>query len=626
MVRRPPSAWQRVAIVGMALWGLMTICPDFLRPFWHYGTLGFYGNNDGRVGGVSETIDALPRGCIKDGDWIEMRPAWLPSRDLLLVFGGMGGLQYVRLDQVAHLNIATVKNGPVHACTIRAQALPKGEGNPLHDPSAWAFWLPILLEDFLGVLFILACTRIVWQHANAVTWGFFLYGVWFNPGQFFGLYAELMPYPPLIILQEVAQSLFQAAGYVGFIIFALRFPDDPIAPGWRPLYRILPALGVVLAALQLWSFATGFGVRTENTSENFYIAGALVDVGVWVILYLRYRRMPPLDRQRARWVLWGCAVGLSAFILADISEATSMLEFLWDPSEPQLAALYMVNFLVVCAVYFAIRRHRVFDVRFALTRWTSYVLVWAVAGALLMVGEQLLEDFLHRLLDRVLEGAATAVLLGWISKFVALFILGPALILGGEETRKALNEYCNRMFFPRLYNTQRKLGEIFKQFRAALDSPSIDQLLVDVPTQRLGLASAATFRRQSGAGFERMEASDAWKGVAKAAIPSSAEFIRSLQQLEAPKRIADDLRLPVEVPPDIARPVLAVPIHDLTDELAGFVLYGGHLEGDDILKVELEISRELAEEASRAYSRIQMQSLQDALVAVSEADALGRVE
>lgn len=66
-----------------------------------------------------------------------------------------------------------------------------------------------------------------------------------------------------------------------------------------------------------------------------------------------------------------------------------------------------------------------------------------------------------------------------------------------------------------------------------------------------------------------------------------------------------------------------VAIHDIADELAAFVLYGGHVEGDDILK--LEISRELAEEASRGYSRIEMQSLQDALLAATDANALGIV-
>src|SRR5579864_1340739 len=132
MVRHPPSRWQRFVIVGLTLWGLITICPDLLRPFWHYGTLGFEADNNGLIDAVSPTIKATPRGCIQDGDWIAMSPTWHPSRDLLLIFA----------------------------------------------------------EDILGILFILVCARIVWQHSSPATWGFFLYGVWFNPGQFFGLYAE----------------------------------------------------------------------------------------------------------------------------------------------------------------------------------------------------------------------------------------------------------------------------------------------------------------------------------------------------------------------------------------------------------------------------------------------------
>jgi hypothetical protein len=593
MVRHPPSRWQRTIIVGLALWGLITISPDLLRPFWHYGTLGFEADNNGYIDDVSPTIKATPKGCIKDGDWIALNPSWHPSKDLLLVYGGMGGLQYVRNDQTANLPVAHVENGPVHPCRISAQPLPKGQDNPVYDHPAAEFWLPIILEDILGILFVLVCARIVWQHSSPATWGFFLYGVWFNPGQFFAFYAELMPHPWWILAQEFAQSLFQAAGYVGFILFALHFPDMPISPRWRPLYRALLLIGVALAALQLASFATAFGFKTEAVSETFYIAGSLVDVLVWVVLYLRFRNMPPLDRQRTRWVLWGSAVGLSAFILADLSESTAMLNGIWAPTEPELASLYMINFLVVVAVYVAVRRHRVFDIRFGLTRVTTYSLVVATAvGALLVV-----EQYLHEYLQHV------------IPQFLLLLILGPLLVLGGEELRKYLDGLCNRYFFPRLYNAQLHLEEIKKRFRAAPDVRSVDQLLVNVPTEWLGLASAAMFRKGDSREFHDLVASVGWDKGAGRELPSDAKLVHQLGQSDRPLRIGERESLPLETPTDVAHPVLALPISNVDDELTAVVLLGAHVEGDDVLKEEIDIADELGREASKAYSRIEMQAL-----------------
>jgi hypothetical protein len=593
MVRHPPSRWQRVLIVGLALWGLMTIVPDLARPFWHYGTLGFEADNNGFVSDVSATIKAYPKGCIRNDDWIALNPSWHPSKDLLLVYGGMGGLQYVRKDQTANLSVAHAEDGPAHACRISAQALPKGQDNPITDHPAAEFWLPIIAADILGILFIFFSARIVWQHSSPATWGFLLYGVWFNPGQFFAFYAELMPYPWLILAQEFAQSLFQAAGYVGFILFALHFPDEPISPQWRPVYRALPLIGVVLAALQLAGFATAFGFRTEAVSQTFYIAGALVDVFVWVILYLRFRSMPPLDMQRTRWVLWGSAIGLSAFILADLSESTAMLNNVWSPTEPELALLYIVNFAVVIAVYVAVRRHRVFDVRFGLTRVTTYSLVVATAVGALLVVEQFLHEYLQHL----------------IPQFILLLVLGPLLVLGGEELRKYLDGLCNRYFFPRLYNAQQHLEDIKKRFRAAHDTKSVDQLLVNVPTEWLGLASAAMFRKTDNPAFHHLVASVGWDGAFGKEIPSDTKLLHQLCLTDRPVRIGEREALPIDTPSDVAHPVLALPISNVDDELTAVVLFGAHVEGDDILKEELDITDELGREASKAYSRIEMQNL-----------------
>ena len=58
-----------------------------------------------------------------------------------------------------------------------------------------------------------------------MSWGFFLYVIWFNPGQFYAFYALLQQQPVLLLAQNLASAIAEAVGYVGLILFVLRAPD-----------------------------------------------------------------------------------------------------------------------------------------------------------------------------------------------------------------------------------------------------------------------------------------------------------------------------------------------------------------------------------------------------------------
>ena len=44
-----------------------------------------------------------------------------------------------------------------------------------------------------------------------MSWGFFLYAIWFNPGQDFVYFLVLQEHPPLLLAQELAASLAHGA-------------------------------------------------------------------------------------------------------------------------------------------------------------------------------------------------------------------------------------------------------------------------------------------------------------------------------------------------------------------------------------------------------------------------------
>ena len=113
--------------------------------------------------------------------------------------------------------------------------------------------------------------------------------------------------------------------------------------------------------------------------------GYLVDVLVILILLVRrFKIESPEDRQRTRWVFWGCAVGLSAFIFADSQSATTLWANIWTPGETFLYFAYALNAAVAIAVFHAVRKYRVVDVTFALSRSLTRPILWIMFAAILV--------------------------------------------------------------------------------------------------------------------------------------------------------------------------------------------------------------------------------------------------
>ena len=106
----------------------------------------------------------------------------------------------------------------------------------------------LLLDQLAAMLVILAAAWLVWTRPGIMTWGFFLYVIWFNPGQSAQYYALLQLYSPIALLtQNIAGAIAQAIGSAGFIWFALRAPNDETTSRWRTVELILPLIAIVLA-------------------------------------------------------------------------------------------------------------------------------------------------------------------------------------------------------------------------------------------------------------------------------------------------------------------------------------------------------------------------------------------
>jgi hypothetical protein len=602
----------RTLVLILALWGLAVIVPDFDRVFTAYATLGFQADNDG----VITAVDGPPAsaGGLGENDCVDLRRTALP--DLLAVFGGMGGMTYVRPGLEVTLYVEPAPCTPSYSgAKPRVLKARLKEATPANR-------LMLAVDEILGVFFIVIGAVLVWQKPNAMTWGFFLYGLWFNPGQYFVFYAEFQRYPYLLLTQEVLQAAAQAVGYGGFVTFALRFPHNEVEPRWRFAERLLPVLVAVLFVLQLASFGTGLGFKTEMIGRWSYAAGYAVDIVVLLILRFRRKTQAPEDQQRTRWVYWGCRVGLLAFIFADSNMATSFWNPLWEPfcgsgsrparwvcddgglSETALLACFMLNATVAVAVFHAVRRHRVIDVRFALSRGTTLLLTSVIiAGALAGIGIWI-EDYLH---ESLASRIAVYVLVVLVLKLVF------------EWLHERFNEACDHWLFHRFHLAEERLRIVADELPSVESLDAIDRTLIAEPVASLDLASAAVFRRDAAGAFRQYSEPIGWSGGRDAAIPLGEGQLRELAQQRAAIRLPERRDV---VGPKTWEPVLAMPVV-AAGGVAAIVLYGAHNTGDDVTGEEHGVLSRLLMASGNAYDRVETILLQREVEALShKLDAL----
>jgi hypothetical protein len=143
----------------------------------------------------------------------------------------LGGFRLVANQRHAELVTAATTDRPARKVDIVAKQRPY---------NGWVL-VVLLLDQLAAMLVILAAAWLVWTRPGIMTWGFFLYVIWFNPGQSAQYYALLQLYSPAALLaQGLAGSVAQGVGLAGFIWFALRAPTDETTSRWRTIERSLP--------------------------------------------------------------------------------------------------------------------------------------------------------------------------------------------------------------------------------------------------------------------------------------------------------------------------------------------------------------------------------------------------
>jgi hypothetical protein len=593
------SYWQiigRVLLVAFTFWALAMIVPDLYRLYQPLGSFGFYANNDGIITDVrgpflDQTASPAFRAGLRVGDRLDleqMRCISITTLRCASAMAALGGFRLVTNQQRAVLVMAAAPGRSTREVDIVADQRPY---------NGWVLAV-LVLDQAAAMLVILAAAWLVWTRPGIMTWGFFLYVIWFNPGQSAEYYALLQQYSPIALLtQNIAGAIAQGIGSTGFIWFALRAPNDETTSRWRAVELILPFIAIVLAGLLTLSYANLLGYPTEAVTRAGVLSGIVVAACAFLILLARQKELPPQDYQRLRWVIWGCLIGLPALVFADAGTTTTLLNNLWpgySPPEQLWGLLYLINGVLCLLVSEAVRRPYVVKVSIPLRRVT-------ILGLLLSLPVL----FLHETIDHIREAISKNVTLPawtWIA-------IAAAIIFLISKIHDSAAHYLDWLFNRSVAKAGERLGDAVLKAR---HYGEIEGQLVQGVRGALELTSASIFREQDRV-FRRTAADRAWDNAARALDPNDPMLEPAHAQ--RPYDVDGEAAARNDLPGGLMRPILAVPVGDRLRCL-GLALYGPHATGNALSHDERSMLAELADKAASALMKLDDEQLRRRIAAL----------
>jgi len=600
--RRGASLFGRAALLILTMYALTLIAPDFIRVVRPLGSFGLTINGDGLIYDVrgpfaSEQDSPAWRAGLRDGDRLDlaaMRCAPVDTNVCASMLAQWGGVSYVMPGREGTFFVAASAR-PAREVRLIAEPRPP---NRLLD-------LVVGLGTIAGILVVLGAAWLVWTRPGAMTWGFFVYVIQFNPGEAFQFWAWLQLWPRALLANDIISLVMQAAAYTGLLVFALRAPVDRIERRWLTIERALPALAIVFLAVAISGMGTVFGYPAETWARGLLFVGFAVSAGALAILLARRRDLSPRDYQRIRWVIWGCLIGLPAYLLAQLSQETSAFDNLLEPGltpEEIAGALFLVNGILCLFVVEAVRRPTVVNVWIPLRRATAVGLLLSVPVLFLHKQIETIDEYIHM-------------------PYWAWVVVASGLVYLIARGHEFATELMDRLFDREFIRAERRLKEAGETIQQSASLAEIERLLVNEPMRSLKLASAALFRHEDGLFRRRLSAG--WDAGDADAIASddpliSRRFERKPYALHAAH--ASHARLPH----DLARPVLAVPVGNARRCYA-ILLYGGHEAGTDLDSAERHLLGGLAHDAEIAYAQVESETLQRR-VAMLEAELAEALE
>ncbi len=395
---------------------------------------------------IASTAAADPQG-LRPGDRIDLPALDTAARVYLETGSARAG---------ALLPIAVSRDG--FAETVRS---------PGTQPSLW-FWLPGALVKL--IIFAVG-VFVLWRGKELAAWLF---------GAASLAISVVIDPAPSSLLSPSAQAIFFAASIPLAELAALCFYfmiERMSKPFVRPPL-VVAARTVALAglALALSDNLTSPIARIKTGCVNPFLAGAHAPgylaalLATLVILTLAFAKASGDARRRMRWIVVSTAVGFSGVIV-------TLGAHLAGKPIPDYPIVDLTAVAIPIGYAYAIMRHRVIDVGFAINR----AVVFAVMSSVVVAA--------FALLSGALERAA----IGQSASVALQVIVALGLALSFNALEKRVESAIDRVFFRRKHEAQAALAQFGDDAPFVHDVDVLLARVVELVRSQLGAADVAVY-------------------------------------------------------------------------------------------------------------------------------------
>ncbi len=450
----------------------------------------------------------------------------------------------------------------------------------------------VLVTLFVGTL-------LVMLRPSKATWAWFIVSLWlastwlsdqnYTP---FSSFSSL-PVATYLVVALLA-LLLETAAYLSLSVFAIYFPNRQPGTLGRIYNRAIPYVFIIIGGSNIANYILSLRCRCVPfwlgrmglmTSEALFITAT-------AFAMLAYFQSRGIDRQKIQWIAPAFALAYIPFSIPDIIIVAQNsfhvnLSNLYRPL-PWLELLYVAPPL---AVAYTVLRHRVYDIRFVISR----AIVLTILTAFVVIAFALIDwIFVHKI-EQTGLGVVAGILVVTVLGFTA------------NAMHRRVDRFVDKTLFKRRHLAEERLLHLAHDLPGARSLEALSAMLVKEPLDAFKLASAALFRRGDGDTFVRADAIG-WPDGALCELQIDEPPLSPMADLRETARIHWHDPNNIEFPSPDGFPIFALPVN-LRSRLQAIALYSPHEDGLDLDPDEISAINGLMVPAAAAYDHLEAQEL-----------------
>ncbi len=370
------------------------------------------------------------------------------------------------------------------------------------------------------------------------------------------------------------------AGPATAAIFCMRFPTGEPLPSWRPVEKMMIAVGVFAILDYFFALVAGGTVTELGTAlyRVFTVASWLSYAIATVSFMARYRSASGEDRDRLRWV----AIGLGSFL---VSYAMFWIAQNVKNAPDELDTWAQFVNVLPLAVAYAVIRHRVIDVRIAGGRAIAYALLSAVPVAAFSVIDWALSNQLAQTRFAVFVEVCVSIAFGfWVN-----------------ASQRRIDTLIETLFFHARRVAEERLRGVARRIAHVTERTPLDETLAREPYEALALTSTALFRLVDGS-YVRV-AQRGWPDDVLPVLDANDDLALELIATRAPVDV-DKIAWDPGAALRALKPAVAYPIL-VRHEPVGVLLLGARRDGERLDALERASLHVLVESAATTYDHLE---------------------